>query len=79
MFTAYTFTALLALAAPFVARADVTPTEPAPGDVFTAGQTCHVAWNGDTSSPTMWKGMAIELMSGNNFDMIHITSMFQCF
>ncbi|KAF8184479.1 hypothetical protein BJ912DRAFT_974980 [Pholiota molesta] len=75
MFTAYTFTALLALAAPFVARADVTPTEPAPGDVFTAGQTCHVAWNGDTSSPTMWKGMAIELMSGNNFDMIHITTI----
>ncbi|KAF9485563.1 hypothetical protein BDN70DRAFT_871230 [Pholiota conissans] len=75
MFAAYTFAALLALATPYAARADVTPSTPGPGDSFTAGQTCHITWQGDTVSTTVWKNMAIELMSGQNLDMNHITTV----
>lgn len=65
---------LLALASPLMVLADVTPSEPSPGSVFKAGQTCLVTWQGDTDSTTVWKGMAIELMSGSNLEMVHVTS-----
>ncbi|KAF9038684.1 hypothetical protein BJ165DRAFT_1308896, partial [Panaeolus papilionaceus] len=68
-------TALVALSAPLLAFADVTPSEPGPGDVFRAGQTCPIVWLGDTNSTTDWKDMAIELMTGDNFGMIHITTV----
>jgi len=74
MFT-NTFVALLAFAAPFLVRADCTPTLPAPGTVYNEGSTCLIAWDGDTSSTTLWKNMAIELMTGNNFEMEFITTV----
>lgn len=74
MFTKKSFVALLAFAAPLLVRADVTPTEPAPGASFNAGTTCAVGWDGDANSTTVWKNMAIELMTGDNFDMVHLTS-----
>jgi hypothetical protein len=74
MFATHAFAALLALATPFFALADVTPSEPGPGDSFNAGTTCHTTWLGDTDSTTTWKNMAIELMSGSNLGMVHITS-----
>jgi len=76
MFATHAFTALLALAAPFLVVADVTPSEPGPGDIFNAGSTCHVTWLGDTDSTTVWKNMAIQLMSGSNLGMVHITSAY---
>lgn len=75
MFAAHAFTALLVLVAPLVARADVTPSEPGPGDSFNAGATCHTNWIGDTNSTTEWKNMAIELMTGSNLGMVHLTTV----
>lgn len=56
-------------------HADVFPFYPA-ADVLRSGQVCAIKWNGDSGSTTAWKDMAIELMSGDNFNMIHITSAF---
>ncbi|KAF8909233.1 hypothetical protein CPB84DRAFT_1812996 [Gymnopilus junonius] len=76
MFSTHAFTALLALAiSPLVARADVTPLTPAPGDSFNAGATCTTTWTGDSNSTMAWKGMAIELMTGANLDMIHLSTV----
>ncbi|KAF8957128.1 hypothetical protein BDZ97DRAFT_1924862 [Flammula alnicola] len=75
MFAAHAFAALLALAAPLIARADVTPLTPAPGDTFNEGAPCLITWGGDSTSTTAWKNMAIELMSGDNLNMNHITTV----
>ena len=53
----------------------VFPNFPA-ADVQTTGQTCHIAWAKDTASTTAWKDMTIQLMTGDNFNMIHLTSEF---
>lgn len=53
-------------------RADPNPSEPGPGSVYNEGSTCHIAWDADTSGA--WKVMNIELMSGSNIAMNHITS-----
>lgn len=79
MFSTKTFLALLAFAAPLLVLADVGPIAPAPNDTFIEGSNCHVAWTGDTSSTTLWKNMAIELMSGPNDPMVHITSNFSIY
>lgn len=52
-------------------HADVFPLTP---PTQRAGQTCSITWDGDTNSTTNWKQMAIELMTGDNFNMIHLTS-----
>lgn len=59
-------------------RADVVPSVPGPGVVYKTGGVCHIEWNGDKSSNTIWKDMSIELMTGSNLNMIHLTSML-CF
>ena len=74
-----TFVALLALVTPLHVRADVSPLEPAPGDSFDEGSTCKTTWAGDSNSTTIWKNMAIELMTGSNADMIHLTSNYPSF
>ncbi|KAI0074485.1 hypothetical protein K474DRAFT_1570617, partial [Panus rudis PR-1116 ss-1] len=61
------------LATALVARADPVPTDPGPGDVFNEGSTCHIAWEVDTTGT--WKIMNIELMSGSNTQMNHITTI----
>ncbi|EPQ56189.1 hypothetical protein GLOTRDRAFT_137993 [Gloeophyllum trabeum ATCC 11539] len=71
MFTAFALTALFASS--LVARADPTPNEPGPGSVFNEGSTCHIAWDPDTTG--QWKNMAIELMTGDNFNMVHLTTV----
>lgn len=75
MFTTSTLTLLLALASPLLVRADVTPAEPAPGASFNAGSSCTITWIGDKASTTIWKNMAIELMTGDNYDMVHLTTV----
>lgn len=72
MFTRLFFGALVAGAA--LVRADPNPSEPGPGDIFNEGATCHISWEPDTSG--VWKVMNIELMSGSNLNMNHITSQF---
>jgi hypothetical protein len=76
MFSRNVFTALLALSAPLSTFADVTPSEPGPGDVSNAGQPCNIVWSGDRpDSGVNWKNMAIELMTGDNLNMVHITTV----
>jgi hypothetical protein len=74
MISTNTFVALLVFVAPFLVRADLLPTRPAPGDVYNEGSSCSIAWDGDTNSTTLWKNMTIVLMTGNNFEMEFITS-----
>jgi len=55
-----------------VALAEVTPLEPGPGNVFQQGGTCTISWTPDTAGT--WKTLNIELMTGDNIDMVHLTS-----
>ena len=59
-----------AAAAP--AAGGVTPTAPGPSDVFKEGSDCVFKWTPDTSG--QWKETNVELMTGDNFHMVHITS-----
>ncbi|KAG1735919.1 uncharacterized protein EDB91DRAFT_1056012 [Suillus paluster] len=72
MFAALALTVLASSAALFV-RADPDPTNPGPGDVFVEGQPCSITWNPDTTG--VWKTMTIQLMTGNNFDMVNLTAV----
>ncbi|KAF8336222.1 hypothetical protein F5887DRAFT_848517, partial [Amanita rubescens] len=53
------------------------PAPPGPGYVANAGSQCGIEWIGDTSSSTVWKGMSIQLMTGDNFNMIPLTTVVQ--
>ncbi|KAJ7626275.1 hypothetical protein DFH06DRAFT_597948 [Mycena polygramma] len=77
MFTSIVFTAVVASSAVLLSHAIVTPNEPGPGEVFNQGTTCHIGWAGDDSGTDDWKGMAIELMTGPNEAMIHVTTVAQ--
>ncbi|KAI0367619.1 hypothetical protein BV20DRAFT_928283, partial [Pilatotrama ljubarskyi] len=54
-------------------RADPVPTAPGPGDVFKEGTQCTFTWDVDTTGT--WKEMNVELMTGDNFNMIHLTTV----
>lgn len=64
---------LVTLFAALAARADPDPSEPGPGSVYNEGSTCHISWDPDTSGT--WKTMNIELMCGDNYNMIHLTTV----
>ncbi|KAJ6561129.1 hypothetical protein DFH09DRAFT_921367 [Mycena vulgaris] len=54
----------------------VAPNAPGPGDTFKQGESCSTSWAGDDSgSTTAWKDMNIELMSGSNEAMVHLTTV----
>ncbi|KAI0831897.1 hypothetical protein BC628DRAFT_1415391 [Trametes gibbosa] len=71
MFPYATLVALLAGAA--VVSADPTPSAPGPGDVFREGGQCTLAWDVDPTGT--WTEMNVELMTGDNFNMIHLTTV----
>ncbi|KAF7795003.1 hypothetical protein EIP86_006147 [Pleurotus ostreatoroseus] len=71
MFSATILTTLLAAIA--IARADPNPSEPSPGNIYNEGSTCHISWDVDTTG--VWKTMNIELMTGPNVGMIHLTTV----
>jgi len=54
--------------------AQVFPFKPA-ADVYKTGEDCIIEWNGDKNSTTAWKDMAIELMTGDNYQMVHLTTV----
>lgn len=62
------------LSTPLVAFAQVVPTGPSPNQVFNDGTNCEVDWSPDTTGT--WKTLNIELMTGDNLNMVHLTSMF---
>ncbi|KAG7094460.1 hypothetical protein E1B28_008056 [Marasmius oreades] len=51
----------------------VIPTAPGPGAVFNQGSKCSTSWVGDTEGK--WNDMTIELMTGDNFRMIHLSTV----
>lgn len=55
-----------------LAAKTVSPTAPVQGTVYKEGSNCHIAWLGDTSSTTTWQGMSIELMTGQNLNMVQL-------
>ncbi|KAI0028242.1 hypothetical protein K488DRAFT_89929 [Vararia minispora EC-137] len=64
----------LALSAVGLVRAGVpVPDTPGPNQTYNAGSNCPIAWSADTTG--LWKNMAIELMTGNNWNMEHITTV----
>jgi hypothetical protein len=72
MLAAIALTVLASSAAIFV-HADPDPTNPGPGDVFIEGQACSINWNPDTTG--VWKTMIIQLKTGDNFDMVNLTTV----
>jgi len=63
--------AVISLVAAAVVHAAVVPITPPPGN---EGATCTVSWQGDAAS-TVWGSMAIQLMSGDNLNMVHLTTI----
>jgi len=56
-----------------VAFAEVNPTLPDPGHIFNEGSNCQIGWTPDPTG--RWKTMNIELMTGDNFKMVHLTTV----
>ncbi|KAG8746076.1 hypothetical protein FRC10_006179 [Ceratobasidium sp. 414] len=55
--------------------ASPNPTEPSSASVFNIGQACSIKWDPDTTGT--WKQMNIQLMTGDNWNMIPITTVAQ--
>ncbi|KAJ1306397.1 hypothetical protein OPQ81_007402 [Rhizoctonia solani] len=51
------------------------PTEPSGTSVFNVGQQCTMKWDADATGG--WKKMSVQLMTGDNLGMIHITTVAQ--
>ena len=67
------FKAILIATLPILAVvAQVEPSEPAPGDKFNEGSDCSISWAVDPTGT--WTTLNIELMSGENTAMKHLTS-----
>ncbi|KAL7422073.1 hypothetical protein Q5752_002716 [Cryptotrichosporon argae] len=71
MFARTTLAAGLALA--LVARADVTPTSPDSTTVVNVGGDIVAMWDADTTGS--WTDMEIQLMTGDNLDMIALETL----
>ncbi|KAI0272965.1 hypothetical protein BGY98DRAFT_895401, partial [Russula aff. rugulosa BPL654] len=56
-----------------VVFADPNPTSPDPGHIDDEGGTCAIGWTPDPTG--LWKTMNIELMTGNNLQMVHLTTV----
>ncbi|KAF8468042.1 hypothetical protein DFH94DRAFT_776794 [Russula ochroleuca] len=72
MFSRATFSAFV-LSMALVALADPVPSSPSPGQIFNAGSTCQIAWTPDTTG--LWKTMNIQLMTGDNLQMVALTTV----
>ncbi|KAI0091582.1 hypothetical protein BDY19DRAFT_931213 [Irpex rosettiformis] len=64
---------LLASLAATAVFADPTPSAPGPGDSFNQGSDCKIGWTPDNTGA--WTTMNIELMTGDNFNMKHLTTV----
>jgi len=53
--------------------ADPDPTVPGPGDVYSEGSDCKIGWSPDTTGT--WTEMSIQLMTGNNWEMVHLADI----
>ncbi|KIY63101.1 hypothetical protein CYLTODRAFT_426379 [Cylindrobasidium torrendii FP15055 ss-10] len=74
MFTQlFTSTILLSLSLSSLVLADVNPTTPDGSSIYKEGEKCEIAWTGDASGA--WADMTIQLMSGDNFQMVPTTTV----
>jgi hypothetical protein len=76
MFSRRAFPAFI-LSLALVVLADPVPIIPDPGHIYNEGSTCQVGWTPDPTG--QWKTMAIQLMTGNNIQMVPLTSSSFCF
>ncbi|KAF8240226.1 hypothetical protein L208DRAFT_1233636 [Tricholoma matsutake] len=67
--------ALTVLFTALVAHAIIVPSVPGPGVIYKTGDICHLEWTGDQVSTNVWQNTTIELMTGSNFGMIHLTTV----
>ncbi|KAG8771191.1 hypothetical protein FRC12_003802 [Ceratobasidium sp. 428] len=58
-----------------VVSAAPNPTEPSSTSVFNVGKDCTIKW--DVDSTGTWKQMNIQLMTGDNWNMIPVTTVAQ--
>jgi len=66
--------ALASVVATFgVVAAGPNPLEPSDTSVYKVGEKCHITWEPDTTGA--WKTMYISLMTGDNYDMVHLTTV----
>lgn len=56
--------------------AEPAPLIPDPGHIYNEGSTCEIGWTPDPTG--LWKTMNIQLMTGNNFQMVPLTSSSSC-
>jgi hypothetical protein len=75
MFSLNAFSTVL-LSFALTALADVTPTSPSPGQVFQQGSSCTIGWDPDLTGT--WKTLIIQLMTGDNLNMVPLTSPSCC-
>lgn len=73
MLAFFSLSALLASSLFSTARADPTPIAPGPGAIFNEGGQCTFSWTPDPSG--VWKTMNVELMTGSNLAMVHLTTV----
>lgn len=65
---------LAALTLPaLLVMADPNPTVPGPGDSYKEGGNCTIKWDADTTGT--WTDMKIQLMTGDNYNMVQLKSV----
>ncbi|KAF8595773.1 hypothetical protein BDV93DRAFT_528452 [Ceratobasidium sp. AG-I] len=75
MFTSIKFAAGIVAVVAGVVSAAPNPTEPSSTSVFKIGDTCSIKWDADSTKT--WSSMSIQLMTGDNWNMVHITTVAQ--
>jgi len=64
---------IAALALVLGVTADPVPLEPSSTSVFDEGGNCTILWTPDTTG--VWRVMNIELMTGDNFNQVHLKTV----
>ncbi|KAG8780153.1 hypothetical protein FRC15_009729 [Serendipita sp. 397] len=65
--------ALAALLLASLVRSEPVPLEPSGTSVFNEGGNCTILWTPDTTG--VWTTMNIELMTGDNFNQVHLKTV----
>ncbi|CAO3591242.1 unnamed protein product [Absidia cylindrospora] len=61
-----------------VVKANMSPSYPEPGSVWTAGKEYEITWEEDNTEPTInstWKNFRIDLMTGEDLDQQLLTNI----
>ncbi|KAI8339427.1 hypothetical protein BC941DRAFT_420460 [Chlamydoabsidia padenii] len=69
---------LLMILLVMTANANMSPSYPEPGTVWTSGKEYEITWEEDNAEPTMnatWKNFRIDLMTGEDMDQTLLTNI----